>query len=73
MNRYLYRQTERFVQQQTGHHPLSAPGDKFGNNSSKAQVPVTQIAQFFLQVVYGALFMRMNDFATLVFTYGYNF
>jgi hypothetical protein len=40
-NPYLYRETERFIKQHvmTGanERPLTAPGDKFGNNSSKAQ------------------------------------
>ena len=40
-NPYLYRETERFVKKfvLTGNkeRPLIAPGDKFGNNSSKAQ------------------------------------
>jgi hypothetical protein len=44
-NPYLYRETERFVKQHimTGanERPLTAPGDKFGNNSSKAQGLVT--------------------------------
>lgn len=40
-NPYLYRQTERFIKQKvqtgSGEQPLTAVGDKFGNNSSKAQ------------------------------------
>lgn len=40
-NPYLYRETERFIKRrvQTGSNerPLTAVGDKFGNNSSKAQ------------------------------------
>lgn len=43
-NPYLYRDTERFVKQHilTGanERPLTAAGDKFGNNSSKAQALV---------------------------------
>ena len=41
-NPYLYRQTERFIKNHllttNTERPLSAPGDKFGNNSSKSQV-----------------------------------
>lgn len=44
-NPYLYRETERFIKQriQTGRkeRPLTAVGDKFGNNSSKAQALAT--------------------------------
>lgn len=40
-NPYLYRETERFINQTAlagkRQIPLSAPGDKFGNNSSKGQ------------------------------------
>ena len=40
-NPYLYRETERFIKNRvlTGskERPLTAPGDKFGNNCSKAQ------------------------------------
>jgi hypothetical protein len=41
-NPYLYRQTERFIKAHVrkGKDPLTAPGDKFGNNSSKAQMLV---------------------------------
>lgn len=36
-NPYLYRETERFIRDRHNLHPLSAAGDKFGNNSSKGQ------------------------------------
>jgi hypothetical protein len=41
-NPYLYRETERFIKLHVrkGKDPLTAPGDKFGNNSSKAQMLV---------------------------------
>ncbi len=43
-NPYLYRETERFIKDKifidNNKRPLSAPGDKFGNNSSKAQALV---------------------------------
>jgi hypothetical protein len=43
-NPYLYRETERFIKgavlEETDQNPLTAPGDKFGNNSSKAQALV---------------------------------
>ncbi|WP_145374849.1 DUF429 domain-containing protein [Symmachiella dynata] len=48
-NPYLYRETERFIKRhvQTGmkERPLTAVGDKFGNNSSKAQA----LGAWFLQ------------------------
>jgi len=48
-NPYLYRDTERFVKLHflTGKNerPLTAPGDKFGNNSSKAQSLVAWLSQ----------------------------
>ena len=39
-NPYLYRETERFIKShiRRDRDPLTAPGDKFGNNSSKAQM-----------------------------------
>jgi hypothetical protein len=41
-NPYLYRQTERYIRNHvTQKDPLTAPGDKFGNNSSKAQALVS--------------------------------
>jgi hypothetical protein len=41
-NPYLYRETERFIKSHVRRDkdPLTAPGDKFGNNSSKAQMLV---------------------------------
>ncbi|MBF0633989.1 MAG: hypothetical protein HQK85_04975, partial [Nitrospinae bacterium] len=44
-NPYLYRETERFIKKNVmtvakDKSPLTAPGDKFGNNSSKGQVLV---------------------------------
>jgi len=41
-NPYLYRETERFIRAfiRKDRDPLTAPGDKFGNNSSKAQMLV---------------------------------
>lgn len=43
-NPYLYRETERYIKDKifndNNKRPLSAPGDKFGNNSSKAQALV---------------------------------
>lgn len=44
-NPYLFRATERYVQQVLGQNPLTAPGDKFGNNSSKAQALVAWFQQ----------------------------
>ena len=48
-NPYLYRETERFIKRhvQTGKNerPLTTVGDKFGNNSSKAQA----LAAWFFQ------------------------
>lgn len=48
-NRHLYRDTERFVHATTGKQPLTAPGDKFGNNSSKAQALTAWLAQHVLE------------------------
>lgn len=46
-NPYLYRETERFVEKTilrgSKKKPLTAPGDKFGNNCSKAQALVAWI------------------------------
>lgn len=43
-NPYLYRETERFIREKVrrgkNENPLSASGDKFGNNSSKGQALV---------------------------------
>lgn len=54
-NPYLYRRTERFVREEYAglkalpKDPLTAPGDKFGNNSSKAQALVAQLVQHLRQ------------------------
>jgi hypothetical protein len=46
-NPYLYRETERFIEKTilrgSKKKPLTAPGDKFGNNCSKAQALVAWI------------------------------
>ena len=48
-NPYLYRETERYIKKHvmTGNNerPLTAVGDKFGNNSSKAQALVAWLFQ----------------------------
>ncbi|MEI8213104.1 MAG: hypothetical protein WCI02_13220 [Planctomycetota bacterium] len=50
-NRYMFRETERFIKQHVrkSKDPFSAPGDAFGNPSSKAQAVVAAILNTFPQ------------------------